>query len=38
VGLVAPLVLTALPIVFLWVGMPEAFNNLLHLAGALLGR
>jgi hydrogenase-4 component F len=37
-SLVVPLLLTALPIVLLWIYMPGALDNLLHLAGAALGR
>jgi len=37
-SLVIPLFLTVLPIIFLWIAMPGPLDNLLHLAGALLGR
>jgi hypothetical protein len=37
-SLVMPLLLTALPIVLLWIYMPGSLDNLLHLAGAALGR
>jgi hydrogenase-4 component F len=37
-GYVIPLCLTALPVVFFWIYMPEALDNLLRLAGAMLGR
>ena len=38
VTLVMPLLMTALPVVLLWIAMPKPLDNLLHLAGALLGR
>jgi hydrogenase-4 component F len=37
-SLVAPLILTAMPVVLMWIAMPKALDTLLHLAGALLGR
>jgi hydrogenase-4 component F len=38
ISYLAPLCLTALPMVLLWIYMPGALDNLLRMAGAMLGR